>query len=124
MEESAPSTPEPHELQSAERSHVKKNKVARACDECRRKKVRCNGGQPCVRCRKALFQCVYSKIAPKRGPPKQYVETLEPRLRRVESILDALTLDSSESSANQLELSDENSLSYPGQQLYFPTTSS
>ncbi|KAI9021738.1 hypothetical protein CLU79DRAFT_753014 [Phycomyces nitens] len=39
MEESAPSTPEPHELQSAERSHVKKNKVARACDECRRKKA-------------------------------------------------------------------------------------
>ncbi|KAI7863417.1 fungal-specific transcription factor domain-containing protein [Spinellus fusiger] len=126
MEESAPSTPEPHEpheLQSLERSHAKKNKVARACDECRRKKVRCNGGQPCVRCRKALFQCFYSKVAPKRGPPKQYVETLEPRLRRVESVLDSLTLNPGDTSVStDIHNALEKDYSYSGNTAYLPST--
>ncbi|KAF7722552.1 hypothetical protein EC973_002976 [Apophysomyces ossiformis] len=92
--ESAPPTPESFDSQSAQRGGgIKRNKVIRACDDCRKKKVRCDGGQPCERCRKSLSECVYSKVTPKRGPPKQYVETLEPRLRTLERVLDMLELE-------------------------------
>lgn len=53
-------------------------------------KVKCDGAQPCSRCRKSETQCIFAKVAPRRGPPKQYVELLETRLRMVEKALTLL----------------------------------
>ncbi|KAL9618847.1 MAG: hypothetical protein Q9160_006506 [Pyrenula sp. 1 TL-2023] len=40
----------------------------RACDPCRLRKIRCNGGLPCEPCRKAEFECSFAKKPLKPGP--------------------------------------------------------
>ncbi|KAI8575390.1 hypothetical protein K450DRAFT_262017 [Umbelopsis ramanniana AG] len=65
----------------------KRAKTTRACDECRKRKVKCDGAYPCQRCNKNETPCVFAKLPPKRGPPKQYVEILETRLKLIEKAL-------------------------------------
>lgn len=57
----------------------KRSKVSRACDECRRKKVKCDAGgdiggltldEQCTHCRKSQVQCLFSRVPQKRGPSK------------------------------------------------------
>jgi hypothetical protein len=53
----------------------KRSKVSRACDECRRKKVKCDaqtdtGEMPCSNCKRGNFECLFSRIPQKRGPSK------------------------------------------------------
>lgn len=53
----------------------KRVKVSRACDECRRKKIKCDAQseateQPCSNCRRSNAQCLFSRIPQKRGPSK------------------------------------------------------
>lgn len=38
----------------------KRKHVTSACDECRRRRVRCNGDQPCASCLKGRFTCTYA----------------------------------------------------------------
>ncbi|KAI8980494.1 fungal-specific transcription factor domain-containing protein [Pilobolus umbonatus] len=73
-------------------SGIKRNKVSRACDECRKRKVRCDGAQPCARCQKSSADCIFSNVTPKRGPPKQYIEPFENRLKLIEKILNTLDI--------------------------------
>ncbi|KAH8552350.1 fungal-specific transcription factor domain-containing protein [Umbelopsis sp. PMI_123] len=81
-------SPPPVEAHARQKpSGTKRNKISRACDECRKRKVKCDGAQPCYRCRKSDTTCIFVKSAPRRGPPKQYVELLETRLRMVEKAL-------------------------------------
>lgn len=47
----------------------KRRRVGRACDECRRKKIKCDGKQPCTHC------TVYSYGANFARPPKILVST-------------------------------------------------
>ncbi|CAG8503132.1 9587_t:CDS:2 [Paraglomus occultum] len=75
---------------------IKRRRVARACDTCRRKKVRCDGVQPgsdppsCTNCKAYGYECSFIDAPKKRGPPKGYIEALETRLKRMESILGGL----------------------------------
>jgi len=53
----------------------KRSKVSRACDECRRKKVKCDapsegGDEPCSNCRRSAIRCLFSRVPQKRGPSK------------------------------------------------------
>jgi hypothetical protein len=53
----------------------KRSKVSRACDECRRKKIKCDAqsdaiDQPCTNCRRSSAQCLFSRVPQKRGPSK------------------------------------------------------
>lgn len=53
----------------------KRSKVSRACDECRRKKVKCDaqseaGEEACSNCRRSGAQCLFSRVPQKRGPSK------------------------------------------------------
>ncbi|QRV74945.1 Fungal specific transcription factor domain [Ceratobasidium sp. AG-Ba] len=77
-----------------EGANVKKRRVQRACDVCRRKKVRCDGatrpGNRCSNCIAFNFECTYVEAAKKRGPPKGYVESLENRLEKMERLLQRL----------------------------------
>src|SRR5690349_15915940 len=41
--------------------------VSKACDACRRRKVRCSLGQPCLPCKEAGLQCTFLSTRQKRG---------------------------------------------------------
>ncbi|KAJ2592303.1 hypothetical protein H4R99_006451, partial [Coemansia sp. RSA 1722] len=71
----------------------KRQRVSRACDRCRRKKVKCDGKQPvCTHCSAIGNRCTYLDAAKKRGPPKGYIEVIENRLRKVEELLCSLIM--------------------------------
>ncbi|KAG8808423.1 hypothetical protein FRC19_005912, partial [Serendipita sp. 401] len=77
-----------------DRNSNKKRKIQRACDVCRRKKIRCDGPTmndgKCTNCITYSYECTYVEIAKKRGPPKGYVESLENRLEKMENLLKRL----------------------------------
>ncbi|KAG2225257.1 hypothetical protein INT45_001481 [Circinella minor] len=69
-------------------STPKRVKVTLACIVCRKKKVKCDGIQPsCSRCNSMGLACEYSDPPRKRGPPKGYIEVIENRAHRIESLL-------------------------------------
>jgi len=56
-------------------SAKKRSKVSRACDECRRKKIKCDAQSeegPCSNCRRSTVECQFSRVPQKRGPSKGY----------------------------------------------------
>ncbi|KOS16948.1 Activator of stress protein 1 [Escovopsis weberi] len=66
----------------------KRRRVTRACDECRRKKIKCDGKQPCTHCSVYSYDCTYDKPSNRRrNPAPQYIEALENRLQRAEMLL-------------------------------------
>ncbi|CAK4031250.1 transcriptional regulatory [Lecanosticta acicola] len=67
----------------------KRQKVSRACDECRRKKIRCDavdetGSTPCTNCARTGAKCAFSRQPMKRGPSKGYIKELADRLHTLE----------------------------------------
>lgn len=42
--------------------------VRRACDACRKKKIRCDAQQPCGVCRRTAVTCLYTYVPKKKGP--------------------------------------------------------
>ncbi|ODV78965.1 uncharacterized protein CANTADRAFT_21747 [Suhomyces tanzawaensis NRRL Y-17324] len=69
----------------------KRSKVSRACDACRRKKIRCNAEylatlqkvtKICTNCSKNNDACAFLRIPLKRGPSKGYIRDLEDKLDR------------------------------------------
>ncbi|KAI2623426.1 N-terminal binuclear Zn cluster-containing protein [Xylaria nigripes] len=71
-------------------NEVKKRRIARACDMCRKKKIKCDGKLPaCTHCINYKTDCVFTQVEKKRSPPKgaKYIEGLENRLGRMESLL-------------------------------------
>nr|POE56226.1 putative transcriptional regulatory protein [Quercus suber] len=68
----------------------KRRRIARACDMCRRKKIKCDGKMPkCGHCENYKTECIFTQVEKKRAPPKgaKYIEGLENRLARMESLL-------------------------------------
>ncbi|KAK4145196.1 uncharacterized protein C8A04DRAFT_26951 [Dichotomopilus funicola] len=70
----------------------KRSKVSRACDECRRKKIKCDAQseateEPCSNCRRANAQCLFSRVPQKRGPSKGYIKELADRINTIEGKL-------------------------------------
>ncbi|KAF2267512.1 hypothetical protein CC78DRAFT_541480 [Lojkania enalia] len=70
-------------------SSRKRSKVSRACDECRRKKIRCdatseNGPEACSSCKRTGARCQFSRQPMKRGPSKGYIKELADRLNSLE----------------------------------------
>ncbi|GAN03037.1 hypothetical protein MAM1_0033d02488 [Mucor ambiguus] len=71
----------------------KRAKIMSACGECRRKKTKCNGEQPCRNCQKSNAACIYptaSQMDDKRnhgGPSKAALEAIEDRLKAIEDML-------------------------------------
>ncbi|KAG2188954.1 hypothetical protein INT44_004096 [Umbelopsis vinacea] len=79
-----------------ESSQSKRQRVSRACDLCRRKKIKCDGTIPiCGNCQAFNLNCGYKDTTKKlkciqRGPPKGYIEAIENRLHRMETLLGTL----------------------------------
>ncbi|PYH95542.1 fungal-specific transcription factor domain protein [Aspergillus ellipticus CBS 707.79] len=68
----------------------KRRRIARACDMCRKKKIKCDGKMPkCSHCINYKTECIFTQVEKKRNPPKgaKYIEGLENRLGRMESLL-------------------------------------
>ncbi|KAF3801699.1 Glucose transport transcription regulator RGT1 [Colletotrichum gloeosporioides] len=71
----------------------KRSKVSRACDECRRKKVKCDaqsdsGENPCSNCKRSGIRCLFSRVPQKRGPSKGYIKELADRINSIEGKLE------------------------------------
>ncbi|KAK3723532.1 hypothetical protein LTR37_001784 [Vermiconidia calcicola] len=69
---------------------AKRRRIARACDMCRKKKIKCDGKQPkCSHCENYKTECIFTPQEKKRAPPKgaKYIEGLENRLGRMEGLL-------------------------------------
>ncbi|OZJ04391.1 hypothetical protein BZG36_02421 [Bifiguratus adelaidae] len=72
----------------------KRQRISRACDHCRRKKVKCDGAAPiCGNCAALGCECQYLDTTKKRGPPKGYIEAIENRLASVQTALESLLTD-------------------------------
>ncbi|KAK3292510.1 uncharacterized protein B0H64DRAFT_229828 [Chaetomium fimeti] len=70
----------------------KRSKVSRACDECRRKKIKCDAQSEanealCSNCRRSNAQCLFSRVPQKRGPSKGYIKELADRINTIEGRL-------------------------------------
>ncbi|KAF2450022.1 hypothetical protein P171DRAFT_204066 [Karstenula rhodostoma CBS 690.94] len=68
----------------------KRRRIARACDMCRKKKIKCDGKMPaCTHCLNYKTECIFTQVEKKRQPPKgaKYIEGLENRLARMESLM-------------------------------------
>ncbi|KAK3945661.1 glucose transport transcription regulator RGT1 [Diplogelasinospora grovesii] len=70
----------------------KRSKVSRACDECRRKKIKCDAqiegnDLPCSNCRRSSAPCLFSRVPQKRGPSKGYIKELADRINSIEGVL-------------------------------------
>ncbi|KAK8203446.1 hypothetical protein BKA81DRAFT_94513 [Phyllosticta paracitricarpa] len=80
---------DPHFSPQQDTNMRKRSKVSRACDECRRKKIRCdatseNGPEACTSCKRTGARCQFSRQPQKRGPSKGYIKELADRLSRLE----------------------------------------
>ncbi|KAG0339653.1 hypothetical protein BG000_001672 [Podila horticola] len=84
------STPESKDSkgQSVPGGVVKRIRIPIACVTCRHKKIKCDGQTPCSHCEKFKVDCIYP-VATK-PVNQEYVETLENRLKSVESHLKEL----------------------------------
>ena len=74
---------------ASSRDKQQRSKVSRACDECRRKKIRCDavdetGSTPCSSCKRSSLLCAFSRQPMKRGPSKGYIKELADRLNTLE----------------------------------------
>lgn len=72
----------------------KRSKVSRACDECRRKKIKCDaqsdtGETPCSSCARSSTPCLFSRVPQKRGPSKGYIKELADRIHSIENKLES-----------------------------------
>ncbi|WPH02549.1 Hypothetical protein R9X50_00541400 [Acrodontium crateriforme] len=62
------------------------SRIAQACDRCRSKKIRCDGVRPCCsQCATVGFECKTSDKLSRRAFPRGYTESLEERVRVLES---------------------------------------
>lgn len=59
-------------------------RVSQACDRCRMKKIRCDGGTPCSKCLLIGFECTTSDKLSRRAFPKGYTANLEKRIQELE----------------------------------------
>ncbi|KAF2403557.1 hypothetical protein EJ06DRAFT_282845 [Trichodelitschia bisporula] len=72
----------------------KRRRVTRACDECRRKKIKCDGKQPCTHCTVYSYECTYDQPSNRRrNAAPQYIEALETQLKRANAIIKLLVPD-------------------------------
>lgn len=71
----------------------KRDRVAKACEYCRKKKIKCNGQTPCSNCKGECLYLVNERKPRKRvtKPKAESVQALDDRLGRLEKLLLSLT---------------------------------
>ncbi|KXS09511.1 hypothetical protein M427DRAFT_63892 [Gonapodya prolifera JEL478] len=70
---------------------AKKRRTSKACDACNSKHDRCDGGEPCSKCKERKLVCSYERLRIGPGPRRGWLEQLKTRFITVEaSLLDAM----------------------------------
>ncbi|KAI8375123.1 fungal-specific transcription factor domain-containing protein [Blakeslea trispora] len=88
---------------SSDEAVHKRQRVSRACDLCRKKKIKCDGASPiCSNCKAFQLACSYQDTTKKRGPPKGYIEAIENRLHKLEGYLQDVVVPSDDIRAIEL----------------------
>ncbi|KAK5168855.1 uncharacterized protein LTR77_006164 [Saxophila tyrrhenica] len=119
------------EASSAQQDHLDKSPgpkktrgkyASRACVECRQRKLKCSGQDPCQRCLRRGCRCAFSDdksaqevLRSVRQPTTETnISTLDTRVERLENALQALTdrLDSGESNTNVVDEAENNEPSF------------
>lgn len=49
-----------------------------ACDNCRRRKIKCNRAHPCDKCQRLLLSCSYCDVLQRKGPKFRTIYPLAP----------------------------------------------
>ncbi|KAI8384440.1 fungal-specific transcription factor domain-containing protein [Radiomyces spectabilis] len=72
---------------------LKRTRAKRSCDFCRKRKSRCDADNsiPCSNCKAWGYTCEFQTVRKKRGPPSVYVDNLEKRCKKMETLLMSLT---------------------------------
>lgn len=65
-------------------------KLNRACDRCRRRRIKCDEGHPCKSCTNSNSSCTFEEVGKKSLPHKSKRSTLEERMQQIESFIHAL----------------------------------
>ncbi|WBW71699.1 DNA-binding transcription factor, membrane-tethered [Schizosaccharomyces osmophilus] len=66
----------------------RRRRVTRACDKCRKKKVKCDGMRPCKNCRLGRAECTFKMPSTRKSSHSpEYLENLESRIRYLENLL-------------------------------------
>ncbi|KIX08338.1 uncharacterized protein Z518_02994 [Rhinocladiella mackenziei CBS 650.93] len=78
-------------------------RAPRACDECRLRKIKCDGAQPCNPCSISRNACSYESGGRPRQTPTQRIRTLEACLRSVRSSIENLKAQNSANQAADLD---------------------
>ncbi len=69
----------------------KRKRVTRACDECHKKKVKCDGKQPCLHCSVYSYPCTYNKPTKRKiSALNQFKSTIEMQMNNVRAVLNLL----------------------------------
>ncbi|KAF8450778.1 fungal-specific transcription factor domain-containing protein [Boletus edulis BED1] len=71
---------------------LQRRRVWRACESCRRKKIKCDGCEPtCAQCQSSGSQCTWLQTKDRAALSRHYVQELEARLLHMESIFSQIT---------------------------------
>ncbi|KAJ5233113.1 hypothetical protein N7468_006069 [Penicillium chermesinum] len=95
---------------AARRKRTGRKYTSRACEECRRRRAKCDGVRPsCARCLDRGVRCQYSTAEDGRQPaPKSYVVMLRNRIELLEKVLQNNGIDADASIAQLLAEDDPN----------------
>jgi hypothetical protein len=63
---------------SSSTSSATKKTLKQACDNCRRRKIKCNRAHPCDKCQRLLLSCSYSDVLQRKGPKFRTLYPLAP----------------------------------------------
>lgn len=75
---SVSSEPAPAPRRKRARRDQERARVTRACDQCKRQKIRCTGSQPCEVCIRKRETCTYEASYSRGRPPSPLVRRVEP----------------------------------------------
>ncbi|KAI8930286.1 fungal-specific transcription factor domain-containing protein [Entophlyctis helioformis] len=76
----------------------KQKRISLACDQCNRRRAKCDGDRPqCATCKRLQRQCTYEREVRKRGPKSGYVDRLHERIRDLEAQVQTLKISGSPS---------------------------
>ncbi|KAL6230541.1 hypothetical protein BDW75DRAFT_248579 [Aspergillus navahoensis] len=65
--------------------------IAKACNDCKRRKIKCNGERPCLRCGRQSIPCVYDNAHEMGGNEPVGIERLYEQMNAMQAQISALT---------------------------------
>ncbi|KAF8727533.1 hypothetical protein AX14_007321, partial [Amanita brunnescens Koide BX004] len=89
QQQSQPPSPTPTTTSSVLKE--RRFKLSRACDRCRRRRIKCDEGHPCQACLTANSACTFEEQGKRTHPHKsKRTATLEDRMQHLESLIQSI----------------------------------